>query len=66
MRLLIAVLLLSIGACASQGRFERAGESADDAISNVREGAQDVADDVRDAAKNVRDDVKRSRKRAGR
>ncbi len=59
----IMVVLLALVACAPQGRFERAGQSVDDSIENVREGARDVADDVRETAEDVGDDVGRNRKR---
>jgi hypothetical protein len=63
MKVLVLVLLVwPLCACQTQGRFEKAGRSVDDAVSDVREGAEDVIEDVSDAAKDVGDDVRRSRR----
>jgi hypothetical protein len=56
-------LLLALAACAPQGRFERAGETVDESIEDVREGVRDVVEDVRETAEDVGDDVERRRRR---
>jgi hypothetical protein len=61
--LAVTVSLLFLAACAPQGRFERAGATADEAIEDVREGVQDVVEDVRETADDVGDDVARRRRR---
>lgn len=63
MKILVLVLLAwSLGACQTQGRFEKAGRNVDDAVSDVREGTKDVVDDVREGAENVADDVRKRRR----
>jgi hypothetical protein len=56
-------LLLTLAACAPQGRFERAGETVDESIEDVREGVRDVVEDVRETAEDVGDTVERRRRR---
>ena len=64
MKLLAAVLvLLSLAACAPQGRFERAGANVDEKIDDVRDGAEDVVEDARETAEDIGDSVERRRRR---
>lgn len=48
------VLLLSLGACARQGPFERAGSDIDEAVEDVREEVEDVIDDARESTERRR------------
>jgi hypothetical protein len=49
MKTFVAMLLpLALVACASQGRFESAGEDIDDAIEDARDDVEDAIDDARD------------------
>ena len=57
--LAVMLLLLTLGACAPQGRFERAGGAVDESIEDVREGVQDVVEDVRETVEDVNDDAKK-------
>ena len=41
----VMVSLLALAACAPQGRFERAGETVDESIEDVREGVEDVVEE---------------------
>jgi hypothetical protein len=64
MRALAVMLVLwALVACAPQGRFERAGQTVDESVEDVREGVRDVVEDVRDTAEDVGDNVRRRRSR---
>ncbi len=64
MKILAAMLLmLVLGACQTQGPFERAGAKVDQSVQGARDVTKDVIDDVREGAANVGDDVKRRRRR---
>jgi hypothetical protein len=59
----LGLALLSLAACAPQGRFERAGATVDESIDDVREGVQDIVKDARETAEDVGDNVERRRRR---
>jgi hypothetical protein len=59
----VMLALFVLVACAPQGRFERAGQNADESIEDVREGARNVAEDVRETAEDVGDNAERRRGR---
>lgn len=52
-----SAMIFAVG-CASQGPLERAGETGDDAVGEVKEAADDAADEVEDAAEDAEDAVR--------